>query len=78
MRGNDHKGQKELASAYHFSLLVSMTRQKKLSLFRVAQMQLHGATKLRSFEKCRADRKCKVGQQQHWALYLSHRHTDKK
>eukprot|EP00957_Ditylum_brightwellii_P195781 14916319-Ditylum_brightwellii.AAC.1 len=78
MRGDNHSGQKELAWAYQFPLLVSMTRQMKLSLFRAVQMQLHGAIKIRSLEMCRADRKCKVGQQQHWALYLSHGRTDKK
>eukprot|EP00957_Ditylum_brightwellii_P056302 4267779-Ditylum_brightwellii.AAC.1 len=54
MSGNDYSGQKELAQAYPISLLVSMTRQRKLSLFRAVQMQLHGAIKLRSLERCRA------------------------
>eukprot|EP00957_Ditylum_brightwellii_P129670 9891693-Ditylum_brightwellii.AAC.1 len=54
MRGNKYSGQKELSQAHQFSLLVYMTRQKKLSFFRVVQMQLYDVIKLRSLERCRA------------------------
>eukprot|EP00957_Ditylum_brightwellii_P078265 5950929-Ditylum_brightwellii.AAC.1 len=53
MRGN-YSSQKELAWVHQFSLLVYMTRQKKLPLFRVVWMQLHGTINLRSLERCRA------------------------
>eukprot|EP00957_Ditylum_brightwellii_P177958 13554663-Ditylum_brightwellii.AAC.1 len=54
MRGNNYRDQKESAQAHPFSLLVYMTRQRKLSLFRAVWMQLHGAIKLRSLERCRS------------------------